>query len=235
MGLKRMLGRLLQKLLRRNRNASEDFCSTLKKRGITVGKGVIFYNPSSCVIDISNPALLTLGDNVRITHGVIILTHDYSWSVLAGAYGECLGGVAPVRIGSNVFVGMNAIILKGVTIGDNVIIGAGSVVTKDIPSNEVWAGNPARKIMDLDTYYQKKKQESFREALDLVRYIQENPDNSAGLMREYEPLFMDHQSDSVQILFRDTGYADKCNGFYARNKRRYNNFDEFKHLNSLDS
>lgn len=44
------------------------------------------------------------------------------------------------------FIGAHTIILKGVTIGEGAIVGAGSVVTKDIPSFEVWAGNPVRFI-----------------------------------------------------------------------------------------
>lgn len=56
---------------------------------------------------------------------------------------------APIVIGNDVFVGANSIILKGVTIGDRSIIGAGSVVTKNIPSNEVWAGNPAKFIKSI--------------------------------------------------------------------------------------
>jgi len=50
----------------------------------------------------------------------------------------------PVKIGNNVWIGMNAIILKGVTIGDNSVVAAGAVVTKDVPPNTVVAGNPAR-------------------------------------------------------------------------------------------
>lgn len=53
---------------------------------------------------------------------------------------------APIKIGDDVFIGANSIILKGVEIGDRVIVGAGSVVTKNIPNDEVWAGNPAKKI-----------------------------------------------------------------------------------------
>lgn len=56
----------------------------------------------------------------------------------------------PVKIGNNVWIGMNACILPGVIIGDNSIIGSGSVVTKAIPSNEIWAGNPARFIKKLE-------------------------------------------------------------------------------------
>ena len=52
----------------------------------------------------------------------------------------------PVIIGNNVFIGMNSIILKGVTIGDNTIVGAGSVVTKSLPANCVAAGVPCRVI-----------------------------------------------------------------------------------------
>jgi len=50
---------------------------------------------------------------------------------------------APVKIGDNVWIGMNAVILKGVTIGDNSIVAAGAVVTKSIPANTIVAGNPA--------------------------------------------------------------------------------------------
>lgn len=54
--------------------------------------------------------------------------------------------MAPVRIGNNVWMGGNSVVLMGVTIGRNAVIGAGSVVTKDIPDNAVAVGNPARVI-----------------------------------------------------------------------------------------
>jgi len=54
-----------------------------------------------------------------------------------------------VRIEDNVFIGAHSIILKGVTIGKNSIVGAGSVVTKSIPSNQIWAGNPAKFIRNI--------------------------------------------------------------------------------------
>jgi acetyltransferase-like isoleucine patch superfamily enzyme len=50
---------------------------------------------------------------------------------------------APVKIGDNVWIGMNAVILKGVTIGDNSVVAAGAVVTKNVPANMIVAGNPA--------------------------------------------------------------------------------------------
>lgn len=56
---------------------------------------------------------------------------------------------APVIIGDNVWIGMGAIILKGVTIGENSIVAAGSVVSKEVPANVVVAGNPAGVVKQL--------------------------------------------------------------------------------------
>lgn len=56
---------------------------------------------------------------------------------------------APIKIGKNVFIGCNSLVLKGVTIGDNSVIGAGSVVVKDVPANCVAAGNPAKVIKQI--------------------------------------------------------------------------------------
>lgn len=55
----------------------------------------------------------------------------------------------PVVIEDNVFIGSHSTILKGVTIGQNSIVGASSVVTKNIPANEIWAGNPAKFIRNV--------------------------------------------------------------------------------------
>ncbi len=56
---------------------------------------------------------------------------------------------APVRIGDNVWIGMGAIILKGVTIGNNSIVAAGAIVTRDVAENTVVAGNPAVSVKQL--------------------------------------------------------------------------------------
>jgi acetyltransferase-like isoleucine patch superfamily enzyme len=56
---------------------------------------------------------------------------------------------APVKICDNVWIGMNAVILKGVTIGQNSVVAAGAVVTKSVPANTVVAGNPAAVVKTL--------------------------------------------------------------------------------------
>jgi len=60
------------------------------------------------------------------------------------------GNAAPVHIEDNVFIGMNCLILKGVTIGYGSVIGAGSVVTRDVPPCSIVAGNPARVIRQVE-------------------------------------------------------------------------------------
>ena len=102
---------------------------------------------SNSIIDSLFPQFVTIGDNFLSAHGSIITAHDASTYVIGGKY-----RVEPVKIGNNVFLGANAVVLPGVTIGNDVIIGAGSVVTKDLVSGGVYIGNTAKFISSIGEY-----------------------------------------------------------------------------------
>ena len=172
MGIKKFVRRLIYG----ERSTSADYIAHLRSLGMRIGEDVQLYASTKILIDQQYPWLVTIGSHVRITEGVIILTHDYAWSVLKRLEGKkiphpgaILGACGPVTIGDNVFIGMNAIITRGVTIGSNVVIGAGSVVTRDCPDGGVYAGNPARRIMDIETYYEKRRAAQASEARLLAR------------------------------------------------------------------
>ena len=170
-----MLKRLLRRLILREKADSQSFVRYLRQKGVTVGEDVRFFSPRHTHVDVTFPWLLTIGNHVSVAHGVIILTHDYAWSVVKRHpkfSGEILGAMSPVCIGDNVFIGMNTVITRGVHIGDHVIIGAGSVVTSDCPSDGVYAGNPARKLMSIEQFYEKRKQKQWEEAKTLAREYQ---------------------------------------------------------------
>lgn len=160
---------LIRKITGKEDDHSQQLLSTLRQKGAVIGEDVVVYDTQKVLIDQTAPWLVTIGDHVRLTSGVKILTHDYAWSVLKRGTGSILGGQSPVTIGSNVFIGMNAVITRGVTIGDNVVIGAGSVVTKDCPSGGVYAGNPAKRIMSIEEFYEKRKSCQFEEAKAMAR------------------------------------------------------------------
>ncbi len=110
---------------------------------------------------------LKIGNNVGISNAIIVCKEsiEIEDNVLIGANakiydsdfhsldytkrgipGEDLPSSKKIVIKKNAFIGAHSIILKGVTIGERSIVGAGSVVTKDIPNDEIWAGNPAKFI-----------------------------------------------------------------------------------------
>ncbi len=100
----------------------------------------------------SEPYLVSLGDHVTVSSEVRFITHDGGVWVFRDAQPD-IDLVAPVTVGSNVFIGLRAIVLPGVTIADNVVIGAGAVVTRDIPSGVVAVGTPAKPVKSLDEYW----------------------------------------------------------------------------------
>jgi len=128
---------------------------------------------SQCLFRIDKDALLQIGDNVGISGAAIVCHHEIiiSDNVKIGG-NTCIYDTdfhslnandrnnrekdieyakkEKVFIGKNVFIGAHVTILKGVSIGKNSIIGACSVVSKNVPENEIWAGNPAKFIRKIN-------------------------------------------------------------------------------------
>ena len=89
------------------------------------------------ILDKTNPGGVYVSDYTYFSTGSVVLAHDM-----------CRRLWTQTRIGKYCFIGCNAIIMPGVTIGDEVIVGSGAVVTKDVPSNCIVAGNPAKIIKE---------------------------------------------------------------------------------------
>lgn len=94
---------------------------------------------------------IKIEDNVLIGGGVKIFDHDFHSLDYKERMqnGDANVKTAPILIKEGAFIGAHAIILKGVTVGRHSVIGAGAVVTKNVPDNEVWAGNPAKFVKEL--------------------------------------------------------------------------------------
>lgn len=91
--------------------------------------------------------LIQIGCRVLVGANCTITDTDFHPLEPAARQQDILAGEhRPVVIEDDVFIGMNCLILKGVTIGRGSVVGAGSVVTKDVPAGVVVAGNPARVI-----------------------------------------------------------------------------------------
>lgn len=233
-----MLKKFLKRIVYREKNNSEEYIRFLRKKGIEIGEDCTIYVPTKTFIDTQYPYMIKIGDHVKITLGVIILTHDFSWTVLKNskdtAYeGSVLGGSGPVIIGNNVFIGMNSIICRNVKIGDNVIIGTGSVVVKNCDSNSVYAGNPAKKIMSIDDYYKKRYARQFDEAYTIFHYYHEKyqiiPPKT--IFNEYFMLFEDIESLKNSHAFVDKielGEGHEYTYRYLKeNQPQFQNYEEF--------
>lgn len=228
---------IIKKFVLGKKASSDTYINHLKKIGVEVGEDVTIYAPTKTFIDEQYPWMISIGNHVRITEGVKILTHDYSWSVLKGLKndqgGAILGSSGHVVIGNNVFIGMNTIITRNVRIGNNVIIGVGSVVTKDCEDNGVYAGIPAKKIMDIDTFYAKRLEAQAEEAKELARryYQRFGKKPEKEIFHEYFMLFSKEQAILNNIVFnRKMNLVDNREQsfeYIKKNTPKFQDYDEF--------
>lgn len=121
---------------------------------IDVGVGKLLvcspvYIKYGCEIDLTGN--ITIGKHSELAKYVQIFTHRHCWKHSRGLRKDIQRIEAvDLVMGEDVFIGNNTIIITVENIGDGAIIGAGSVLTKNVPSYEVWAGNPAIKIGERD-------------------------------------------------------------------------------------
>ncbi|KAG7699893.1 hypothetical protein KL914_000007 [Ogataea haglerorum] len=115
--------------------------------GYNIVVGDNFYaNYSASFLDVS---LILIGDNCLLGPNVTLCTAGHPLDVNYRAEGQEFG--LPIKIGDHCWLGANCVILPGVTLGDNVVVGAGAVVTKDVESNTLVLGVPAKVVKKLNT------------------------------------------------------------------------------------
>ncbi len=124
---------------------------------LTIGNDV--YMGDGCLISVMEE--VSIGEGTLFAHGVQLFdndTHPTDAADRVADFRKKLGhklprpieiGHAPVSIGKRCWLGMNSIVMKGVTIGDDTIVASGSVVVKDLPGCVVAAGNPAKPLKRL--------------------------------------------------------------------------------------
>ncbi len=112
-------------------------------RSVTIGVGCVLGANVVATADV------TIGDHVLVMPGVV-MTHDdvIEDFVTIGAGALLAGGV---RIGRGAYIGAGACIREGCTIGAGALVGMGSLVLHDVPAGEVWCGQPARRLRNVET------------------------------------------------------------------------------------
>ena len=121
-----------------------------KARGMKVGENVVFIEAPAFG---SEPYLIEIGDNTKITAGCTFINHDGAMYVIRSMekYKDARN-FGRIKIGRNCFIGNNCTFLPSVEMGDNSILGAGSVLNSSVPANSVYAGVPAKFICTIEQY-----------------------------------------------------------------------------------
>lgn len=112
-------------------------------RGVKMGRDC-FIDPTA-ILETAYPENISLGDDVRVTAGAIVMTHIKAPHLLRDR-GYVPTVLKPVVLGSHSFIGVNAVVMPGVTIGEAAVVTSGSVVLGDVAPYTMVSGNPAKVV-----------------------------------------------------------------------------------------
>ena len=215
----------------------ETYINYLRKQGIKIGEHCVFRSSKSARIDLTRPSLIEIGDNVDMNHNFQIMTHDWAAGVFRHVFHNILPSSGKVKIGNNIYFGTDVIVLKGVTIGDNCVIAAGSVITKDIPSNSVAGGVPAKVICSLDEYYEKRKTDCIKEAFEYARSIKERFNRRPTIDDFHEEFILFNDGNNKQChkpwMISQLGGDDNYNKWCQNHKAIYKDIDDFLNASGI--
>lgn len=226
-----IINRIIDKIKRlRRERSSEAYINYLRKLGMKIGKDCYIVDTRNIAVDVSRPELIEIGDYVRLNKGTQILSHDWGSYLFVNAFGDYIPAHDKVKIGSNVWTGRNVTILRGVTIGSNVLIGNGSIVTKDIPDNSVAVGSPARVVMSLSEYYEKRKSQYVDETVRcaIAKYETGREPVPEDFYDDY-PAFVDARNyNDYKINYkRHFPKQEQFEKWLTVHKAPFNGFEEF--------
>ena len=143
---------LFAKIISKLKNDDEVISAYFRREGMKVGKNCHIYSN----IVTSESYLIEIGDNVTISNGVQLITHDNSICKVCPELTDTFGFI---HIGDNSFIGAKTVILPGVSLPNNTIVGSGSVVTKSFSEERmIIAGNPAKQVSTWEKYKEKRSQ-----------------------------------------------------------------------------
>jgi len=194
MKLKTVIENIITAISSSRTNIPNTNIQTSIPKGTKVGAD-IFIGKNVYIDPYLGGSLITIDDEAMITSRSIVLAHDASSIRRTG-----FTYVAPVRIGKRAYIGMNSIILPGISIGDDAIIGAGSVVTRNVDAGMVVAGNPAKVISNSEAV--DKKRNAY---LDRMMDLSDNPWN----LSDKEVIEAENLAKIGPFLVRREAYRSK--------------------------
>lgn len=126
-----------------------------RSQGAEIGEEVEIYGANLFTFG-SEPYLVSVGDQVTISHDVDFITHDGGFRVARAEFPDA-HYYARIRIAERCFIGAHCTLLPGASVGAGSVIGSGSTVTGKIPSGVVAVGAPARPVKTVEEYVRDKK------------------------------------------------------------------------------
>ena len=226
-----MIRKIIEKLVFEwNMRSEKAHINFLRKKGVQIGSNCLFRYHRTIWIDETRPALITIGDNVSFNRGFVLLTHDFVSGIFLNLYNDFVPAGKRVIIGNNVRFGAHCTVLAGAKIGDNCFIGANSLVNKEIPSNSVAVGIPAKVICSIEEFYEKRKKLYVEEVMDYARCIQERFGRRPVVedFTEDYPAFVDGSNfDKYDLPYYKAFHPKQFEIWKQKHKAPFKDFEEF--------